>query len=103
KGGAALILGEQKRAGTFTSIWAFEPIIFATEAPLPPQEDFFLARAARKRRNEWESVDAAIAAYSSKPPLDVLTPESMRAYVEYGLRDRGDGVLELKCAPEVEA
>ena len=27
----------------------------------------------------------------------------MRAYVEYGLRDRGDGVLELKCAPEIEA
>jgi pimeloyl-ACP methyl ester carboxylesterase len=77
--------------------------MFATEEPLPPQEDFFLARAARKRRNEWDSVDAAIDAYSSKPPLDVFTPESMRAYVTYGLRDRGDGVLELKCAPEIEA
>jgi pimeloyl-ACP methyl ester carboxylesterase len=32
-----------------------------------------------------------------------LTPESLRAYVEYGLRDRGDGTLELKCAPEIEA
>jgi pimeloyl-ACP methyl ester carboxylesterase len=103
KGGAALILGEQKRPGAFARIWAFEPIIFATEVPLPPQDDFFLARAARKRRNEWESFEAAIDAYSSKPPLDVLTPESMRAYVEYGLRDRGDGVLELKCAPDIEA
>jgi pimeloyl-ACP methyl ester carboxylesterase len=103
KGGAALILGEQKRPGTFARIWAFEPIIFASETPLPPQDDFFLARAARKRRNEWPSVEAAVEAYSSKPPLNILTPESMRAYVEYGLRDRGDGVLELKCAPEVEA
>ena len=103
KGGAALILGEQKLPGTFARIWAFEPIIFASETPLPPEDDFFLARPARKRRNEWPSVDAAAEAYSSKPPLDVLTPESMRAYVEYGLRDRGDGVLELKCAPEVEA
>jgi pimeloyl-ACP methyl ester carboxylesterase len=103
KGGAALILGEQNRPGTFARIWAFEPIIFASETPLPPQDDFFLARAARKRRNEWESVDAAIDAYASKPPLDVMTPASMRAYVEYGLRDRGDGVLELKCAPEIEA
>jgi pimeloyl-ACP methyl ester carboxylesterase len=103
KGGAALILGEQKHAGTFPRIWAFEPIIFASEAPLPPQEDFFLARAARKRRNEWDSFEAAIDAYTSKPPLDVLTPESMRAYVEYGLRDRGDGVLELKCRPGIEA
>jgi pimeloyl-ACP methyl ester carboxylesterase len=32
-----------------------------------------------------------------------MTPESLRAYVEYGLRDRGDGVFELKCAPDVEA
>ena len=32
-----------------------------------------------------------------------MTLESLRAYVEYGLRDRGDGVFELKCAPEVES
>ena len=32
-----------------------------------------------------------------------MTEESLRAYVEYGLRDRGDGVLELKCRPDVEA
>ena len=103
KGGAALILAEQTRAGTFTRIWAYEPIIFASENPLPPQEDFFLARAARKRRNLWHSTDEAFAAYASKPPLDVMTEASLRAYVDYGLRDRGDGVLELKCRPEVEA
>jgi pimeloyl-ACP methyl ester carboxylesterase len=103
KGGAALILGEQTRAGTFTRIWAYEPIIFASENPLPPQEDFFLARAARKRRNLWHSTDEAFAAYASKPPLDVMTEASLRAYVDYGLRDRGDGVLELKCRPEIEA
>jgi len=79
-----------------------ELIIFASEHPLPPQEDFFLARAARKRRNEWRSTDAAFAAYASKPPLDVMTEESLRAYVEYGLRER-DGMFELKCRPEVEA
>ena len=103
KGGAALILGEQKRPGTFARIWAYEPIIFASDDPLPPQDDFFLARAARKRRNEWPSIEAAFTAYASKPPLDVLTEESLRAYVEYGLRDRGDGVFELKCRPEIEA
>jgi pimeloyl-ACP methyl ester carboxylesterase len=32
-----------------------------------------------------------------------MAPEALRAYVEYGLRDRGDGVFELKCRPEVEA
>jgi len=102
KGGAALILGEEKRLGTFPRIWAYEPIIFASDNPLPPQEDFFLARVARKRRNQWRSVDDAFAAYASKPPLDVMTVESLRAYVEYGLRER-DGMFELKCRPEVEA
>ena len=103
KGGAALLLGEQKQPGSFPRIWAFEPIIFPTETALPPQEDFFMARTARKRRNVWHSTDDAFAAYTSKPPLDVMTEASLRAYVDYGLRDRGDGVLELKCRPEVEA
>jgi len=98
-----LLLGEHTRPGTFPRIWAYEPIIFPTETALPPQEDFFMARAARKRRNEWHSTDEAFAAYASKPPLDVMTEESLRAYVNYGLRDRGDGVFELKCRPEVEA
>jgi pimeloyl-ACP methyl ester carboxylesterase len=102
KGGAALILGEEKRPGTFPRIWAYEPIIFAADHPLPPQEDFFMARAARKRRNQWRSTDEAFAAYASKPPLDVMTEESLRAYVEYGLREH-EGTFELKCRPEVEA
>ena len=32
-----------------------------------------------------------------------MTPESLRAYVDYGVRDRGEGVFELKCRPDVEA
>jgi len=62
-----------------------------------------MARTARKRRNEWASVDEALQSYGSRPPLSVMTDESLHAYVEYGLRDRGDGVYELKCRPEVEA
>ncbi len=103
KGAAALLLGEAREPGTFPRIWAYEPIIFAAEVALPPQPDFPLARGARKRRNEWTSRDEAFASYASKPPLDVMTAESLRAYVDYGLRDRGDGVLELKCRPDVEA
>jgi len=103
KGGAALLLGEQKQPGTYVRIWAYEPIMFPTEETLPPQEDFVLARSARKRRHEWSSTEEAVAAYASKPPLNAMTEASLRAYVEYGLRDRGDGVFVLKCRPEVEA
>ena len=103
KGGAALILGEAGTPGTFARIWAYEPIMFPSDVPMPPAADFPLAVGARKRRNEWPSRDAAYDAYAAKPPLDVMTSESLRAYVDYGLRDRGDGVYELKCAPEIEA
>jgi pimeloyl-ACP methyl ester carboxylesterase len=103
KGGAALLLGEASHPSTFARIWAYEPIMFATAEALPPQEDFFLAQAARKRRNVWSSSEEAFESYASKPPLNVMTDESLRAYVEYGLRLRGDGKFELKCRPEVEA
>jgi pimeloyl-ACP methyl ester carboxylesterase len=103
KGAAALLLGEADRPATYLRIWAFEPIVFPTEAAHVSADDFPLAGNARKRRNEWSSIDEAYDAYASKRPLDVMTPESLRAYVEYGLRDRGDGVFELKCAPDVES
>jgi pimeloyl-ACP methyl ester carboxylesterase len=103
KGGAALVLGEAARPGTYARLWLYEPIIFPSLEALPPNEDFSMAQSARRRRNEWSSTEEVFESYSSKPPLDVMTEESLRAYVDYGLRDRGDGVLELKCPPEVEA
>ena len=62
-----------------------------------------MAESARRRRNTWPSLAAAFDAYAAKPPLNVMTPESLHAYVDYGLRDRGDGTFVLKCRPEVEA
>jgi pimeloyl-ACP methyl ester carboxylesterase len=102
KGATSLVLGAVDRPGVYARIWAYEPIIFKNGAAAPI-DDFPLAKNARRRRNEWSSVDEIYDAYASKPPLDVMTPESLRAYVEYGVRDRGDGVLELKCRPDVEA
>ncbi len=103
KGAAALLLAEAARPGTFATIWAYEPIMFPTLEAIEPKFDFGLAVGARRRRNEWASLDDVYTAYASKPPLNVMTPESLRAYVDYGLRDRGDGVFELKCKPDVEA
>jgi len=103
KGATSLLIGEAEHPGTYARIWAFEPIVFPGHEAPPPSDDFPLATGARKRRNAWSSLDEAFATYASKPPLDVMAPESLRAYVDYGLRDRGDGVLELKCRPDVEA
>jgi pimeloyl-ACP methyl ester carboxylesterase len=103
KGATSLLLGEADRPGTFARIWAYEPILFPDDRAIPSADDFPLSANARKRRNEWSSIDEAYDAYASKRPLSVMTPESLHAYVDYGLRDRGDGVFELKCRPEVEA
>jgi hypothetical protein len=43
------------------------------------------------------------ASYGSRPPLDVLAPESLDAYVRWGFRDWPDGQVELACPPETEA
>jgi pimeloyl-ACP methyl ester carboxylesterase len=102
KGATSLLLGEARRSATFARIWAYEPVLFP-DGRVVPVDNFPLSVSARKRRNEWSSVAEAGAVYGSKAPLRVMTAESLQAYVEYGLRDRGDGVFELKCRPDVEA
>jgi pimeloyl-ACP methyl ester carboxylesterase len=103
KGASALLLGEAREPGTFARLWCYEPIVFPSDEPLQPQHDFPLSEGARRRRAVWASRDEAFAAFSAKPPLDVLDPDALRMYVDHGLRDRPDGKVELKCRPEHEA
>ena len=103
KGAAALLLGEARAPGTFGRLWCYEPVVFPTDEALEPQHDFPLAEGARRRRAVWASRDEAFGSYGSKPPLDVLHVEALRAYVDYGVRDRADGRVELKCRPDDEA
>jgi len=103
KGGAALMLAELREPGAFSRLWCYEPIIFPSDDEHPPNLDNPMSKNALKRRAAWTSVDEAIESYSSRPPLDVLRADAMRAYVEYGLRERADGTFELKCRPEDEA
>jgi pimeloyl-ACP methyl ester carboxylesterase len=101
-GGAALVMAEQLRPGTFSRLWLYEPIVF----PRPEggrTGPNHLAEGARRRRARFASRDAAYDNYASKPPLNGLTPEALRAYVDHGFRDvPGEDAVELKCRPEVE-
>lgn len=101
-GGAALLMAEQRRPGTFSRLWLYEPIVF------PPVEGGGgsnpLVEGARRRRPWFPDREAAYANFASKPPLDTLAPEALRAYVDHGLRDRpDDDAVELKCTPDTEA
>ena len=104
-GGAALLMAEQRRPGTFGRLWLFEPIVLPPVADGPsPVRSNPLAEAAARRRPWFPDREAAYANFSAKPPLSVLAPEALRAYVDHGLREvPGDGAVELKCAPDVEA
>ena len=102
-GGTALLMAEARRPGTFSGLWLYEPIVSPFRATEGPRVNF-MAEAARRRRPWFPDRGAAYDNFSTKPPLDALDPAALRAYVDHGLADRPDeGVVALKCTPEVEA
>ena len=91
KGGASLLLGELDRPGTYPRIWAFEPIVFPSDEPLPPHDDNPLSAGASqapvgvgvaRRRVRRLRVEAAARR---------VHPEALHAYVDAGLRELPDG------------
>jgi pimeloyl-ACP methyl ester carboxylesterase len=102
-GGAALLLAEQARPGTFSSLYCFEPVVFPSEDPLPPELYEPLAERARQRREVFTSRQEAYANYASKPPLATFDPEVLAAYVEFGFEDLPDATIRLLCRGENEA
>jgi pimeloyl-ACP methyl ester carboxylesterase len=62
-----------------------------------------MATIARKRKPVWPDRDTVRASYGSRPPLDVLAPEALDAYLRWGFVDRPYGQVELACSPDDEA
>jgi pimeloyl-ACP methyl ester carboxylesterase len=103
-GGAALLMAEADRPGTFAGLFLFEPIVPPPGIYARPDGvDNPLAAGAERRREVFDSYEAAIENYASKPPLNVFTPEALRAYVEGGFAPQPDGTVLLKCRGRVEA
>lgn len=103
KGAASLLLAEQARPGTFSSLYLFEPVVVPDDFVTDRNPDNPLSNGARKRRATFESFDAAYENYASKPPFDALHPEVLRVYVDHGFARNTDGTVSLKCLPENEA
>ncbi|MDY7105015.1 MAG: alpha/beta hydrolase [Actinomycetota bacterium] len=100
-GGAALLLAELARPGTFHSLWCYEPVVSPVGAPREGVDR--LIGATRRRRTTFASIDDAIANFSGKPPLGGFTPEALRGYLTGGFRELADGSVELRCRPDDEA
>jgi pimeloyl-ACP methyl ester carboxylesterase len=101
-GGAALLLAEANRPGTFERIWSYEPIVWPDPNGARSRASA-LAEGARRRRDRFPSREEAYANFASKPPFSTLAPEALRAYVECGFADEEDGSVSLRCRRDVEA
>ncbi len=102
-GGAALVLAEQARPGTFSGLYLYEPII------LPPDRDGVargenrLSVLARKRRDRFDSLAMARANFAAKAPFSRFHPDALDAYVSYGFVTQPDGTVALACPRDEEA
>lgn len=101
KGAASLVLAELDRPSMFRALYLYEPVIFPPAYRRLGSDNPMVTRAL-KRRADFPDADAAIANYSSKPPLDALRDDVLRSYVEHGFRPDANGIT-LKCRPEYEA
>ncbi len=97
-GGALLVAAEIARPGTVKRAVLFEPIV------LPPEQtdETAAAAAARTRRTVFDSTAQMIDRWSARGAFATFDPDALRAYVEYGVRDRPDGGVELKCSRDAE-
>ncbi|HEY1829886.1 MAG TPA: alpha/beta hydrolase [Acidimicrobiales bacterium] len=104
-GGAALALAAARRPNAFRSLWLYEPVIMAGDpGPLGIVEGQNpMSAAAERRRERFDSLEHAYENYRSKPPLNELDPEALRAYVEGGFAPQPDGSVLLRCKPQTEA
>jgi pimeloyl-ACP methyl ester carboxylesterase len=108
-GGAAVVLAEETRPGTFAGLYCFEPVILVDDVPASSFQDNPMSAGARRRRDTFPSPDDAFVNFSVKPPFRDLEPEVLRLYVEEGLElvpddEGGDGLaVRLRCRREDEA
>lgn len=103
KGGAALLLAEQRRPGTFRLLYLYEPVVVPSTAMPTASGANPLAEGALRRRPVFPSRDAAYENFANKPPFSTIDAVALRAYVDHGFVDLPDGTVRLKCEPEVES
>jgi len=101
-GGACLLMTAHRHPHLFSHLVIYEPVIFPPEAN-PGEGPGQLVAGTRRRRDTFDSYDAAIANFAAKPPLGAFTPAALDAYVRHGFAEGEDGKVHLKCSPELEA
>jgi pimeloyl-ACP methyl ester carboxylesterase len=101
-GGACLLMAAHRRPHLFSGLVIYEPVIFPPDV-IAEEGPSQLVSATRRRRDTFDSYEAALANFAAKPPLGAFTPAALDAYVRHGFAEGADGKVHLKCSPELEA
>lgn len=104
-GGAALAMAAAKRPELFDALLLLDPVIIGPDwaARLDRLPEEHPAEKSARRRSVWPSREEAVALWSERAFFAGWTPRARELYAEWGLADRPDGQVELKCPPQVEA
>jgi pimeloyl-ACP methyl ester carboxylesterase len=97
-GGAVAVEAELRRPGSMLAAVLFEPIIYPPEITAPSP----MLEGARRRRRVFTSTEEMLRQWRGRGPFATWDPEALRCYVEYGVRHRPDGQVELKCSADAE-
>ncbi|HXR23615.1 MAG TPA: alpha/beta hydrolase [Acidimicrobiales bacterium] len=102
-GGSAVLLAEASRQGSFSRIWAWEPIMSIPGSDDRARRGTELARRSRQRRGEFASIDEARAHFQGRHMFAEFSPAALEAFLDGGLVPNDAGGYKLACGPEDEA
>jgi pimeloyl-ACP methyl ester carboxylesterase len=106
QGGFSVLSAEVSRPGTYAGAFGFEPVIFPLQFD-STSGDNKMAGAARRRREVFESKQAAYDNFRAKPPFSGIDDECLRAYVQFGFEpietETGESWVRLLCRGAEEA
>ena len=103
-GGSSLLMAAHRDPSLFSRLVLFEPIARPpADQPIDASWWPIVIGARRRKRALRRRSRQAFENFQRKPPLSLMTAESLRGYVEHGLRPDADGGVELCCPPELEA
>lgn len=107
-GGADVLLAATADPGRFARVFVHEaPAGDPAEQTDPgtglTEEMRLRLRERANRRAEFLSRDDVFARYVSREPFNRWQPEILREYIEHGFEEGPDGIVRLRCHPDVEA